>query len=77
MKRKNNLTYFFGIILFSFGLISISYAIIALIIRAFFGFLGTIIYAKDILFDLVFLLLGFLIIRQNRSSNPQKIQLKR
>ena len=65
-----------GILFFSFGLISISYGIIALIIRVAFGFIG-IMYVKDILFDLVFLLLGFLLIRQNKSPNPRKRQLKR
>ena len=77
MKRKNDLTFYMGIMLFSFGIISISYGVIVLIIRVSFGFVGIIVYAKDILFDLVFLLLGFLLIRQNRSTNPRKSQLKR
>jgi len=77
MKRKTNFTYFMGILFFSFGLISISYGIITLIIRVFFGFLGIIVYVKDMLFDLVFLLLGFLLIRPNKNSNPRKSQLKR
>jgi hypothetical protein len=76
MKRKIEFTFFIGILLFSFGIISISYAIIALIIRVSFGFIGF-IYVKDIFFDLVFLLLGFLVIRQNRSPHPRKRQLKR
>lgn len=66
---------FMGIFLFSFGIFSISYGIIALIIRVSFGFIG-IMYVKDILFDLVFLLLGFLLIRQKKSPNPRKRQLK-
>ncbi len=77
MKRKIDFTFFMGILLFSFGLISISYGITALIIRAFFGFLGILVYVKDMLFDLIFLLLGFLLIRKNRNTNPRKNQLKR
>ncbi len=77
MKRKNDLTFYMGIMLFSFGLISISYGIIALIITVSFGFVGNIVYVKDILFDLVFLLLGLLLIRKDRNSVPRRGQLKR
>ncbi|MFX0164640.1 MAG: hypothetical protein ACFE9V_04905 [Candidatus Hodarchaeota archaeon] len=77
MRRKNDFTFFMGILLFSFGLISILYGIIALNIRVFFGFKESIVYVKDILFDLVFLLLGLLLIRQNRKTNPPKSNLKR
>jgi len=65
-----------GIVFFSFGLISILYGIITLIIRISIGFIE-ILYVKDLLFDFVFLLLGFLIIRQNRRSQPQKRHVKR
>ncbi|MBY8984572.1 MAG: hypothetical protein KGD65_05885 [Candidatus Lokiarchaeota archaeon] len=66
MKRKIDLTVFMGVTLFSFGLISISYGIIALIITVPFGYIGIIVYTKDVLFDLVFLLLGFILIRRNK-----------
>ncbi|MBY8991915.1 MAG: hypothetical protein KGD58_14320 [Candidatus Lokiarchaeota archaeon] len=75
MKRKMDFMLFMGIFFFSFGIISISYGIIVLIIRVSFGFIG-IMYVKDILFDLVFLLLGFLLIRQKKHPNPRKRQLK-
>ncbi|MFX1281560.1 MAG: hypothetical protein ACFFA3_19580 [Promethearchaeota archaeon] len=75
MKKKTDLTYFFGIILFSFGIISISYSVSALVFRISIGFTGSIMYVKDIGFDLVFLLLGFLIIRKVKIPNPPKHRL--
>lgn len=75
MKKKMDLLYFFGIILFSFGVISISYSIIALVFRISIGFTGSIMYVKDIGFDLIFLLLGFLIIRQVKIPSPPKHRL--
>ena len=75
MKKKIDLLYFFGIILFSFGIISISYSITALVFRVSVGFTVSIMYVKDIGFDLIFLLLGFLIIRQVKFPNPPKHRL--
>lgn len=72
MKKKTDLIYFFGIVLFSFGVISVSYSITALVYRISTGFARTIMYVKDIGFDLIFLLLGFLIIRQVKIPNPPK-----
>lgn len=74
MKRKPDTTFYVGIFFVSFGLISISYGIISLIISVSFGI---IVYVKDILFDLVFLLLGFLLIRQSKNPNHRKLQVTR
>ena len=77
MKRKIDFNVFMGIMLFSFGLISISYGIIAFIIMVSFGYTGIIVYIKDVLFDLVFLLLGFILIRRNKKSNFRLNQIKK
>jgi len=77
MKRKIDLTVFIGITLFLFGSISTSYGIITLIINLFFGYTGIIFYVKDVLFDLVFLLLGLLLIRRNKNTNFRLNQIKR
>ncbi|MFX0030426.1 MAG: hypothetical protein ACFE8B_14535, partial [Candidatus Hermodarchaeota archaeon] len=69
--------FFMGILLFSFGVTSVSYGIIVLIIRVSLGFTGTIGYVKDMGFDLVFLLLGFLLIKKNNNPNPPKRQYRR
>ena len=71
MKRRIDLTVFIGISLFLFGLISISYGIITVTINLFFGYLGIFLYVKDVLFDLVFLLLGLLLIRKNKKINSR------
>ena len=71
MKRRINLTVFIGISLFLFGLISMLYGIITVTINLFFGYLGIILYVKDVLFDLVFLLLGLLLIRKNKKINSR------
>jgi hypothetical protein len=77
MKRKIDLTVFIGITLFLFGSISTSYGIITMIIRLFFGYTGIIVYVKDVLFDLVFILLGLLLIRRNKNINFRFNQIKR
>jgi len=77
MKRKIDLTVFIGITLFLFGSISTSYGIITLIINLFFGYTGIIFYVKDVLFDLVFLLLGLLLIRRNKNTNFRLNQIRR
>lgn len=76
MKRKIDFTSFMGIMLFSFGVISISYGIIALIFTVSFGYIGIIVYTKDVLFDLVFLLLGYILIRRNKKGNFRMNQIK-
>jgi hypothetical protein len=77
MKRKTDLTGFIGIMLFLIGLISTSYGIISIIIKVFFGYTGIIVYVKDVLFDPVFLLLGFLLIRKNKNNKVRSNQIKR
>ncbi len=77
MKRKIDLTFFVGITLFLFGSISASYGIITVIIKLFFGNAGFIVYVKDELYDLVFLLLGLLLIRRNKNIYFRSNQIKR
>jgi len=77
MKRKIDFTVFIGYGLFIFGLFSTSYGIITVIVWLFFGNIGIIIYVKDVLFDLVFLLLGLLVIRKNKNFNFRSNQIKR
>ena len=76
MKRKIDLTVFIGITLFLFGLFSASYGIITVIINLIFGHLGIIVYVKDVLFDLIFLLLGLIIIRKNKNFKFRLNRLK-
>ncbi|KKN45548.1 hypothetical protein LCGC14_0682010 [marine sediment metagenome] len=71
MKRRIDLTVLIGISLFLFGLISMSYGIITVTINLFFGYLGIFLYVKDVLFDIVFLLLGLLLIRRNKKINSK------
>ena len=71
MKRKIDLPAYIGITLFLFGSISASYGIIAVIVNLFFGYTGIIFYVKDVLFDLVFILLGLLIIRKKKKINSR------
>ena len=77
MKRRIDLTVFIGISLFLFGLISMSYGFITVIISLFFGYTGIIVYVKDVLFDIVFLLLGLLLIRRNKNIKFRSNQIKR
>jgi len=77
MTRKIDLTVCIGISLFLFGLISTSYGIITVIIKLFFGYTGIIVYVKDVLFDLVFILLGLFLIRRNKNTNFRSLQIKR
>jgi hypothetical protein len=77
MKRKIDFTIFIGYSLLIFGLFSTSYGIIAVIIRPFFGYLGIILYVKDVFFDLIFILLGLLIIRRNKNFNLRSNHIKR
>ena len=77
MKRKIDFTSFMGIMLFSFGLISISYGILALIITLSFGYIGIIVYTKDMLFDLIFLLLGYILIKRNKKGHFRMNQIKK
>ncbi|MCK4285275.1 MAG: hypothetical protein KAX18_03690 [Candidatus Lokiarchaeota archaeon] len=71
MKRKIDLPAYIGITLLLFGSISASYGIIAVIVNLFFGYTGIIFYVKDVLFDLVFILLGLLIIRKKKKINSR------
>ncbi len=77
MKRKIDFTVFIGISLLLFGAISTSYGIITVIIKLFFGYTGIIVYVKDVLFDLVFILLGVLLIRRNKTINFRSNQIRR
>ncbi|KKK46472.1 hypothetical protein LCGC14_1878130 [marine sediment metagenome] len=77
MKRRIDLTVFIGISLFLFGLISMSYGFITVIISLFFGYTGIVVYVKDVLFDIVFLLLGLLLIRKNKNIKFRSNQIKR
>lgn len=77
MKRKIDLPVFIGITLLLFGSISASYGIIAVIINLFFGYTGIIFYVKDVLFDLVFMLLGLLLIKKNKTFKFRLNQIKR
>jgi len=77
MKKKIDLTVFVGITLLLFGLLSTSYGIITVIIKLFFSYTGIIVYVKDVLFDLVFLLLGLFLIRRNKNTNFRSLQIKR
>ena len=64
-----DLNLFIGYLILSIGLLSVIYSVIALIIGLFIWYFGVfIIYAKDILFELVFILLGFLIIRKHKKK---------
>ncbi|MHA2006191.1 MAG: hypothetical protein ACXACO_03950 [Promethearchaeota archaeon] len=76
MRRRTDFYLIFGIFLFAFGLASATYGFVAMIIRLFFGYLGIVVYVKDLLFELVFILLGLLIIRKKKSKKYLATQRK-
>ncbi|MFX0008627.1 MAG: hypothetical protein ACFFAV_18105 [Candidatus Hermodarchaeota archaeon] len=68
MSRKTDLNLIIGYLIFSIGLITVVYSVITLIIGLFIWYNGIVLYVKDILFELVFILLGFIIIRKHRTE---------
>ncbi|MFX1242023.1 MAG: hypothetical protein ACFFA7_12310 [Promethearchaeota archaeon] len=68
MSRKTDLNLIIGYLIFSIGLITVVYSVITLIIGLFIWYTGIVLYVKDILFELVFILLGFIIIRKHRTE---------
>ncbi|MFX1327829.1 MAG: hypothetical protein ACFE91_06765 [Promethearchaeota archaeon] len=68
MKKKSDFNLILGIFLLAFGAISTGYAVVILIIRIVLMNTKVILYVKDVLFDLVFILLGLLLIRKKKSK---------
>lgn len=69
MKKKVEFDLIFGIFLLLFGVFSATYGIIAIIVNILLAHTGFFIYVKDILFDLIFILLGLLFIRKKKIKN--------
>ncbi|MFX1391061.1 MAG: hypothetical protein ACFE9Z_13435 [Promethearchaeota archaeon] len=67
-----DLGYIVGILLFSYGLFSVSYVVVILIINISVPFVGINLGSKDINFDLVFVFLGILLIRNKKKFNNKK-----
>ncbi|MFX1323827.1 MAG: hypothetical protein ACFE8N_02650 [Promethearchaeota archaeon] len=68
MKKKVDYGLVFGYILLTFGVFSSLYAITMLIIQIVLVPLGIVVYVKDLLFDIIFLLLGLILIRKKRKK---------
>ncbi|MFX1365413.1 MAG: hypothetical protein ACFFCE_11640 [Promethearchaeota archaeon] len=69
MKKKVEFDLIFGYFLFIVGTFSVGYAFIVFIINIALIPTGFFILIKDISFDLVFILLGLLIIRKKKTKN--------
>ncbi len=69
MKKKYDFNLIAGVILLSFGSITAAYSIIAIVFNVFFEQSRIFLYAKDILFDIVFILLGLMLIRKKKQIN--------
>ncbi|MFX1379916.1 MAG: hypothetical protein ACFFA4_12575 [Promethearchaeota archaeon] len=72
MRRKVDLNLYIGYLLLSIGLLSVVYSVITLVLSLLIWYTGITLYLKDILFELVFILLGFLVIR-NRKMKIEKL----
>ncbi|MFX1499778.1 MAG: hypothetical protein ACFFDH_02295 [Promethearchaeota archaeon] len=69
MKKKVEFDLIFGYFLFIVGACSVGYVIVVFIIDLALIPLGIFILIKDISFDLVFILLGLLLIRKKKNIN--------
>ena len=69
MKKKVEFDLILGIFLLIFGVFSATYAIITVILSILLAHTGFFIYVKDIVFDLVFILLGLIFIRKKKKKN--------
>lgn len=69
MRKKVEFDFILGIFLLIFGVLSATYAIITVILNILLAHTGFFIYVKDILFDLVFILLGLIFIRKKKKKN--------
>jgi len=77
MKKKVEFDLIFGFFLLIFGAFSATYAMVTMILKLILAQTGFIIYAKDMLFDLVFILLGLLFIRKKKRRiyhNKEKVK---
>ncbi|MHA2391089.1 MAG: hypothetical protein ACXAEX_03895 [Promethearchaeota archaeon] len=66
MKKKIDFGLILGCFLLTFGTFSTLYAVSMLIIQLIFFQLGFVIYVKDMLFDIIFILLGLIVIRKKK-----------
>jgi hypothetical protein len=62
LSKKVEITYLVGIFLFSFGIFSVIYVVVVIIINLSVGYTGVLLRTKDIVFDFVFIVLGALLI---------------
>jgi len=69
MKKKVEFDLILGFFLLIFGVFSAAYAIITVILSILLAHTGFFIYVKDIVFDLVFILLGLIFIRKKKKKN--------
>ena len=69
MRKKVEFDLILGIFLLIFGVFSAAYAIVTVILNILLAHTGFFIYVKDILFDLVFILLGLIFIRKKKKKN--------
>jgi len=69
LKKKFDFNLIAGVILLSFGSFTAAYSIIAIVFNLFFEQSRIFIYTKDILFDIVFILLGLMLIRKKNQKN--------
>ncbi len=66
LKKKVNAQLISGLLIFAIGATSAIYNVSAVILNLFLMNSGVIFQVKDLLFDLVFILLGLLLIRKKK-----------
>ena len=73
MKKKVEFESFMGFFLLIIGGLSITISIISIILNILLIQTGFFLYVKDILFELVFILLGLILIRKKKIKKFQSI----
>lgn len=77
MRKKVEFDLILGLFLLIFGVLSATYAIITVILNILLAHTGFFIYVKDILFDLVFILLGLIFIRKKKKKNYHSKEIRK
>jgi hypothetical protein len=77
MGSKVDLGRVAGVLLITYGSVSGLYVVVVIIVNLLEGYTGVLLAAKDFTFDLVFILLGVLLIRKKKKIKKAKYpQLK-
>jgi len=76
LNKKFEIDLIFGYILLSYGIISAGYSIITIMIYLPLASLGIVVVAKDMTFDLVFMFIGYILIKKKKHKKYHQYQLE-